>query len=183
MNHNKEREYKTVIPKSTYDNILSTFMLEDNVFLQTNHYFDTDDLTLSKQDIVLRIRQKGDRFFKVTLKKQHPEEAFESHILLSKNQALDMLKDGFNTALFFEGIDYDVTFKTSIDNYRATLPYHHGLMYIDKCVYCGTTDYELEYEVSDEVEGMKHFEKFLDMFELKYQKTRRKSDRAFTCKL
>ena len=183
MNHNKEREFKTVIPKTHYDAIIAKFKLEDNVFLQTNHYFDTENLDLSKQDIVLRIRQKGDRFFKVTIKKQHPEEAFESHVLLTKQQALAMLKDGFNTSQFFEHIHYDVHYKTSIDNFRASLPYHNGVMFIDQCVYCGKTDYELEYEVNDEIEGFINFDKFLKSFDISFEKTRRKSDRAFSCTL
>lgn len=183
MSHNVEREFKTVIPKAQYENIISFYSLEDNIFLQTNHYFDTKDLKLSKQDIVVRIRQKGDRFYKVTIKKQHPNEAFESHFLLNKDQALDMIKNGFNTRAFIPDVDFEVSYVTSIDNYRASMPYLNGTMYIDRCAYCGTDDFEIEYEVSDEVEGFQNFMKFLDMFGVEFKKTRRKSDRAFSCTL
>ena len=108
MNHNTEREFKTVISKAQYQAIIAHYRLEDNVFLQTNHYFDTSDLALSSQDIVLRIRQKGDRLYKVTLKKQHVDEAFESHILLTKFQAEDMIDKGFKTSTFFNELDYQV---------------------------------------------------------------------------
>lgn len=181
MNKNVELEFKTVIPKDSYKNILEAYNLNDNVFLQTNHYFDTSDLALSNQHIVLRIRQKGKRFFKVTLKSQHPEDAYESHILLSKEQADDMLKNGFHTKDFFPKIDYFVTYFTSIDNYRASMPYHHGVMFVDRCEYCGQVDYELEYEVPRYNEGLKIFEKFLSKHQLTYVKTKRKSDRAFSC--
>jgi uncharacterized protein YjbK len=183
MNHNTEREFKTVIPKTEYERIIAFYNLEDNIFLQTNHYFDTQDLALSKQDIVVRIRQKGDRFYKVTIKKQHPDEAFESHFLLTKEQALDMIEKGFNTQAFIPNLNYQVTYLTSIDNYRASMPYLNGTMYIDRCAYCGTDDFELEYEVSDEVEGFQTFMKFLDIFGVEFKKTRRKSDRAFSCTL
>lgn len=181
MNHNTEREFKTVISKEQYQAIIAHYRLEDNVFLQTNHYFDTSDLALSSQDIVLRIRQKGDRFYKVTLKKQHVDEAFESHILLNKPQAEEMIEKGFKTNAFFNELDYQVHYMTSIDNYRASLPYLNGIMYIDRCVYCGTDDFELEYEVSDEIEGYHSFIKFLDTFQISFKKIRRKSDRAFSC--
>ena len=183
MNKNIELEFKTVIPKPAYESILTEYNLNDNVFLQTNHYFDTPDLALSNQHIVLRIRQKGKRFFKVTLKSQHPEDAYESHILLSKEQALTMLKDGFQTKDFFPKVDYFVTFQTSIDNYRASMPYHHGIMFIDRCEYCGQVDYEIEYEVPQYEEGLKQFEMFLSKHQLNYEKTKRKSDRAFSCQI
>jgi uncharacterized protein YjbK len=181
MNKNIELEFKTVIPKESYENILLEYNLNDNVFLQTNHYFDTPELTLSDQHIVLRIRQKGKRFFKVTLKSQHPEDAYESHILLSKEQAKTMLKNGFHTKDFFPKLDVFVTYITSIDNYRASLPYHHGIMFVDRCEYCGQIDYELEYEVPDYEEGLKQFELFLSDHALSYVKTKRKSERAFSC--
>lgn len=183
MNKNVELEFKTVIPKEKYEEIISEFNLDDNIFLQTNHYFDTPELELSNRDIVLRIRQKGSRFFKVTLKSQHPEDAYESHILLSREQAQAMLKDGFDTKLFFPKLDYFVTYQTSIDNYRASLPYHHGIMFIDRCEYCGQIDYELEYEVPEYNEGLKQFERFLSNHFIQFIKTKRKSDRAFSCQI
>lgn len=183
MNKNIELEFKTVIPKPTYESILLEYNLNDNVFLQTNHYFDTSDLALSNQHIVLRIRQKGSRFFKVTLKSQHPEDAYESHILLSKEQAQTMLKEGFQTKDFFPKVDYFVSYQTSIDNYRASMPYHHGIMFIDRCEYCGQVDYEIEYEVPQFEEGLKQFEMFLSKHELTYEKIKRKSDRAFSCQI
>jgi uncharacterized protein YjbK len=181
VNHNTEREFKTVISKEQYDAIIAHYRLEDNVYLQTNHYFDTHELLLSSQDIVLRIRQKGDRFYKVTLKKQHVNEAYESHILLTKQQADEMIDKGFKTTDFFHELDYQVHYLTSIDNYRASMPFLNGVMYIDRCVYCGTDDFELEYEVSDETEGYQSFIKFLETFNIEFKKIRRKSDRAFSC--
>ena len=42
-------------------------MFENNVFAQTNHYFDTPDTKLLDEKTVLRIRQKGNNF-KITNK-------------------------------------------------------------------------------------------------------------------
>ena len=183
MPKNIELEFKTVIPKSSYEEILASYNLNDNVFLQTNHYFDTPSLDLSAQDIVLRIRQKGERFFKVTIKKQHPEEAYESHILLSREQAEKMLKEGFNTKQFFPQLSYDVSHITSIDNFRASMPYKNGLMYVDRCEYCSHVDYELEYEVSDSDIGFTNFQSFLSNHGLTLKQTKRKSERAFSCQI
>ena len=183
MVKNVELEFKTVIPKEKYQEIILKYHLDDNIFLQTNHYFDTPNLELSQQDIVLRIRQKGSRFFKVTLKSQHPKDAYESHILLSKEQAQTMLQEGFHTKQFFPKLDYFVSYQTSIDNYRASLPYHHGTMFIDRCEYCGQVDYELEYEVSRFNEGLEQFNSFLTKHDITLKHTKRKSDRAFSCQI
>ena len=64
---NKEIEFKTLITKEQYDNLLLEFGLDNNVFAQTNHYFDTEDTKLISEQTVLRIRQKGNNF-KITKK-------------------------------------------------------------------------------------------------------------------
>ena len=86
MNHNHELEFKTIISEANYTSLIENYVLNDNIFLQTNHYFDTKELNLSNQSIVLRIRQKGNRFFKLTIKSQQEDNAYESHILLTPEQ-------------------------------------------------------------------------------------------------
>jgi len=62
MNKNKEIEFKTFISKETYDTLLEEFNLANNIFPQTNYYFDTEDTKLMEDQTVLRIRQKGNNF-------------------------------------------------------------------------------------------------------------------------
>lgn len=183
MNHNHELEFKTIISKEYYEQLLSNYRLIDNIFLQTNHYFDTADLYLSSRSIVLRIRQKGDRFFKLTIKSQQEGNAYESHILLSPEQAKKMIQAGFNTQDFFPDMDVHVSYIASIDNFRASMPYQQGVMFVDRCEYCGTVDYELEFEVNDFEEGHQQFLLFLDQHNIPKVPTRRKSDRAFSCSI
>lgn len=173
---NIEIEFKTAITKEKYLELLSLFELEDNVFKQTNYYFDTNDLSLNNDHTVLRIRQNNDRY-KVTLKKQSDKSAFENHFILNKEQALDKIKNGFNTKDYFS-IDYDVTFKASLDNHRVSTPYLDGVLFLDKCDYHGITDYEIEYEVNDYDEGKKAFEQLLKKYNIDFIKTKRKSERA-----
>jgi uncharacterized protein YjbK len=181
FNKNVEIEFKTVIPKEKYEALITHFDLTSNVFLQNNHYFDTESLDLSKQQIVLRIRQKGNHFYKVTLKSQSPEGAYEYHVLLNESQTQQMIQNGFNTSTFFKEIDYYVTHKASIDNYRASLPYEQGTIFIDRCEYCHTIDYEIEYEVNDYDLGIESFQRFIEAQKIELIKTKRKSDRAFSC--
>lgn len=174
---NIEIEFKTAISKEKYLELLELFELEDNVFKQTNYYFDTTNLDLNSDYTVLRIRQKGNRY-KLTLKKQAEESAFENHIILTKEQADDMILNGFNTKDFFSTLDYKVDFKSSLDNYRASAPYEEGVVFLDKCEYDDITDFEIEYEVNEYNEGKKLFEQLLDKHNIQFIKTRRKSERA-----
>ncbi|MDY0277362.1 MAG: CYTH domain-containing protein [Acholeplasma sp.] len=176
---NVEIEFKTSISKEKYQELLKLFELEDNVFKQTNFYFDTDNLDLNNEKIVLRIRQNGERY-KVTMKRQSPTGAFENHVLLKKEQALEMIKNGFNTSDFYDNINYFVTFKASLDNYRVSTPYKEGTLFLDRCHYHDVIDYEIEYEVDEFEQGQKRFNNFLNEHNIEFVKTKRKSERALT---
>ena len=56
---NKEIEFKTFISEDKYNELVKEFGLENNIFEQINHYFDTEDTKLLEEKTVLRIRQKG----------------------------------------------------------------------------------------------------------------------------
>jgi uncharacterized protein YjbK len=182
MVKNVEIEFKSAITKKKYLELLKKFDLENNIFKQINYYFDTDDYTFNQQKIVLRIRQKGEERFKVTLKSQSEEGAYENHVFLQKEQALDMIENGFNTKDFFEDIDAFVTYKVNLSNYRVSTPYEGGVIFLDKCEYCNVVDYEVEYEASSFKEGKLIFENFLKSHNIEIKPAKRKSERAFICK-
>ncbi len=181
MTQNVEIEFKTIIPLETYQYLLKHFELENNIFKQVNYYFDTDDYTLNQKQIVLRIRQKGDRY-KVTLKCQSDKQAYEKHFVLQPEKAKDMIANGFQTKAFFDDIDAFVTFRVSLDNYRVSTPYEGGTLFLDRCDYCNVTDYELEYEANNYEEGKVIFEKLLSRCNIEPIPIKRKSERAFTCR-
>jgi uncharacterized protein YjbK len=182
MIKNIEIEFKSAITEEKYLELLKQFDLENNIFKQINYYFDTDDYTFNQKQIVLRIRQKGDSRFKVTLKSQSDEGAYENHVFLQKDQALDMIENGFNTGDFFEDMNEFVTYKVNLENFRVSTPYEGGTLFLDRCDYCNVTDYEIEYEASHYDEGKKIFENFLKAHNIEIKPTKRKSERAFTCK-
>lgn len=177
MKTNIEIEFKTAITKEVYQRLLSSFDLENNVFMQTNYYFDSDDLSLNKQKVVLRIRQKGN-FLKLTLKSQHEMGAYESHVIILEDQAKDMIENGFNVKTFFDNHDLFVTFKAKLDNYRVSTPYENGTLFLDECRYSDIVDYEIEYEVNNYSEGLATFNRFLEKENITFTKSRRKSEKA-----
>ena len=175
---NKEIEFKTLITKEQYDNLLLEFGLDNNVFAQTNHYFDTEDTKLISEQTVLRIRQKGNNF-KITKKTRADVGADETHILISKEKALDILENGFDASII--GIPYFVHKVAELTTYRVSTPYKNGTLFFDKSEYYGNVDYEIEYEVDDVKEGTIDFQKFLEDHDIVYKESIRKSKRAYDC--
>ena len=173
---NKEIEFKTFITEEQYNNLLEEFGLDNNVFAQTNHYFDTDDTKLIAEQTVLRIRQKGNNF-KITKKTRAEVGADETHILISKEKALDILENGFDASII--GLPYYVHKVAELTTYRVSTPYKNGTLFFDKSEYYGNVDYEIEYEVDDVKEGLKDFKEFLERHNITYVESIRKSKRAF----
>ena len=176
MNTNKEIEFKTFITKEQYDSLINEFGLDNNIFMQTNHYFDTEDTKLLNEKTVLRIRQKGSNY-KLTKKTRANVGADETHILLTKEKADEMLANGFNAEII--EIPYYVKKVAELSTFRASAPYKNGTIFFDKSVYYDNVDYEIEYEVDDVKEGQIDFKDFLKSHNITYNESIRKSKRAF----
>jgi len=46
---NIEIEFKNPIDKATYEMLIKKYQLDNNIFLQTNYYFDSSDQKLTQQ--------------------------------------------------------------------------------------------------------------------------------------
>lgn len=172
-----EIEYKTLISLEEYRALLKEFDLEGNIFNQKNFYFDTDDFYLRKNDMALRIRHKGE-IYKLTLKHPHEDGSlYEDSILLSKEQALDMIKNGFIPKEY--GINSKVVLKATQETNRVSTPYLDGKLFFDESVYYDETDYEVEYEASDLKQGLKTFKDFLHEHKIAYKTGMHKIDRVY----
>ena len=176
MYKNKEIEFKTLITEAQYNSLLDEFGLDNNIFAQTNHYFDTEDTKLMDEKTVLRIRQKGNNF-KLTKKTRAEVGADETHIFINKETALDYIENGLDGKII--GIPYFVKKVAELTTYRVSTPYKDGTLFFDKSVYYGHEDFEIEYEVDDVVKGTEDFKYFLNKHGIKYKESIRKSKRAF----
>ena len=176
MHKNKEIEFKTYISEEQYKDLISKFQLDNNIFAQTNYYFDTEDSKLLNEKTVLRIRQKCCNF-KLTKKTRAELGADETHLFLSKEKAEELLTNGFDASII--GIPHFVKNVANLTTYRASTPYKNGVLFFDKSVYYNTTDYEIEYEVDDINEGLRDFKRFLEEYNIEYKESIRKSKRAY----
>ena len=176
MEKNKEIEFKTFITEEQYNALLKEFGLEDNVFAQTNYYFDTPENKLLEEKTVLRIRQKGNNY-KLTKKTRAEVGADETHILISCDKAKDFIKNGFDAKII--GLPYKVSYQCELTTHRASTPYKDGTLFLDKSEYYGHVDYEIEYEVDDVKQGQEDFNNFLEKNNITFKESIRKSKRAF----
>ena len=176
MNKNKEIEFKTLISQDIYEKLLDEFGLSNNIFPQTNFYFDTEDTKLLNEQTVLRIRKKGNGY-KLTKKTRSSVGADETHILLSKEHAIEMLENGFDAKII--DLPYFVKNVAELTTYRASSPYKDGTIFFDRSEYYGHVDYEIEYEVDEIEQGLQDFKVFLESHHIEYKESIRKSKRAF----
>ena len=171
-----EIEFKTAIKKDEYEKLIQLFNLENEIFTQTNYYFDTLDYSLLNKHVILRIREKAHNI-KLTSKTPQDIGTLERHIILEKKEAYKMIKEGFNANII--GIDKNVVNVASLTTHRATTSYKKGKLFFDKNTYYSITDYEIEFEYDDEEKGKQIFLEFLKEHNIDYVKMESKSKRAF----
>ncbi len=170
-----EIEFKTFITKEKYEELLKRLSEEDSILVQTNYYFDDLNHTLESNKKVLRIRQKGEQY-KLTKKSKGDVGNIENHIYITKDQALNMIKDGFDANIIDENMF--VTNICKLTTYRTKLKYKTGFLFLDKSIYNNKTDYELEYEATDHSIGKKEFDEILNELNISYNPSYSKFKRA-----
>lgn len=176
MTVNKEIEFKTFITQEKYEELVDAFDLSNNVFPQTNFYFDTEDESVIRNKSVLRIRQKGEKY-KLTLKSHAEIGANETHLFITKEQAIEMLENGFDATII--GFPGYVNKIAELTTHRVRTTYKNGIIFFDKSVYYGHVDYEIEYEVDSVEQGELDFEAFLKEYNVPFVESIRKSKRAY----
>ena len=113
MNNNIEIEAKVLLSKRDYEKVLTNIVgtKYKDQFIQTNHYIDSKDRILKKQNIALRVRElKGT--YTLTLKTPLAEGLLEKNQNLSPAEAYDMINynkfpEG-EIADFLELLDVDI---------------------------------------------------------------------------
>lgn len=178
MHTNLEQEFKTMINEEQYNKLIAEFNLENNIYKQTNYYFDTPNHDLMSIHTVLRIREKTNSF-KLTKKERglNKNEALETHIFLNEQQAKNMLENGLDAQII--DIDHHVDCICSLTTYRCKTAYKDGTLFFDRNEYYGNVDYEIEYEVDNIEQGTNDFIEFLKDRNIKLKNCKRKSERAY----
>lgn len=159
MSNAIEIEAKVLISQDDYRKLAKVFPYSPR-YIQTNYYIDSDTRILNKEGIALRIRERNGQY-ELTLKTPLSQGLLEKNCTISHEQFLDFTNKGIfpkgDTSRFLTMLDIDIaTLKiiTSLTTERIDVDYEGGLLSIDRNVYSGITDYEIEFEYNN-LEGAK----------------------------
>ena len=155
MQSNIEIEAKVLLSEEEYDAIVKYLHLERYKKIeQTNHYVDTIDRVLKKNDIALRIRENQD--FVLTLKTPLSEGLLEKNQSINWREYSDLEDKGIfpqgDIKNFLEICCFDtraLKVLASLKTIRIELELDDGLLCLDKNIYGKNgeiIDYELEVE-------------------------------------
>lgn len=177
MNEQYEIEFKNVLTKEQYQQLLHEFAVkEENIVHQTNHYFDTDKWHLKQLSSGLRIRETKDKIV-CTLKVKTDEHThLETTDTLTKDERDDMLncRGFYAPTVKAKLVSLQVPIERlrvfgSLSTDRVELPYKGGLLVFDHSFYLDRDDYEVEYEANDAQLGKEIFLQFLNEHNISIQ--------------
>ncbi|UJF15155.1 CYTH domain-containing protein [Jeotgalibaca sp. MA1X17-3] len=183
MSQQIEKEFKNLLTKEEYEELLANLQLNENEAIQqTNIYFDTTTQQLKNQNMGLRIRLFDD-YGELTLKSPISEnEQLETTDELNLETATVMADKGIIT---LEGHVADKLAEFGIkiselepigklSTLRYTFPGEGGMYFLDESYYQDQKDYELEFETEDVESGKFQFEQFLAKHQIKKRKAIKK---------
>jgi uncharacterized protein YjbK len=149
-----------MLTKEEYETLVVTDGCD--AFRQVNHYFDTPDFKMGRSMTVIRIRVIGD-LYELTVKTKNPEMHADGVVAMDENN-MDIDESRAKKLLLGEDDIKDYLPKNlihpgeallcvgSITTIRKKIRIVKGMPMaeLDKSTYDGITDYELEWEISEE---------------------------------
>lgn len=143
-----ENEFKVILNKNQYENLAKSYNWDKEI-LQTNHYFDTENLELSARRITCRVREISGEFF---LQLKLPTEVNFSRVELEKKLLFLPEKiDGKELEKLAENVLFpDVKRLGALSTKRLVKRFDGAEIDLDESRYFNKTDYEIEIEFTDE---------------------------------
>lgn len=188
MTQEVEIEFKSMLTKDEYEKLIQAYKLENQVHWQANDYFDTPTFQLKKQGAALRIREKKHGQV-LTLKQPNEVGLLETHALITEEEAEDLFKygiihdDQMKQALAPFQLNAVLEHLGRLETNRAEHQTEDGLLVLDESHYLETTDYEIEFEVTNEEAGKRAFERLLAEHGLPYRPAKNKIVRFMELKM
>lgn len=166
MHENIEVEFKQLVNQEQFNNLIKLY--PNAVFIkQVNTYYDTAAYDLRKNNIALRIREKNNKYI-VTCKLPNDKGVKELEWECSENSA-DALMSAELLAIFTKlGITAKLEAKGSMTTNRATIVLAKAELCLDHNYYNGKEDFEVEYEQTQDHDGLKVFLKLLEEANISY---------------
>jgi uncharacterized protein YjbK len=180
-----EIEFKNLLNENEYSTLYDTFFKRVPGQSLVNYYIDTPDLELRRNTLLLRVR-KDDGKQVMTLKAPTEKGVLEFHAEVDydldsrKDVAQAEVPDVIADELEKRHIGIaDLKIYGSLETERHETEYEGGLLVLDKSSYLGSTDFEIEYEVSDYDEGETIFNRLMADHDISRRGEVTKSERFY----
>lgn len=182
----REIEFKQLLDSNRYQSIKTQYFKGQTPFKQVNYYIDTPDFQIQSQKMALRIREKANGTFELTLKVPDTVGLLEYNaqfqIQPEENMTLEPsdIDDDIREVLQQRHVQLD-TLKIlgALTTYRLETKTDEGLLVLDHSLYLGTEDFELEFEVRDFNAGQQAFNDLLAELKLSRVVPKNKVQRFF----
>lgn len=188
MTQEIEIEFKNLLTKEEYTFLLNELPFPEQGKKQINYYFETESLDLKSRRSALRIREKDGTYY-LTLKEPFKTGLLETHDILTKSEASQWISGNMiskpNTTSRFKHLNVDpldLQYIGSLTTIRREYDNNGFIIVLDKSMYNGHTDYELEIEAPSYHEGEKYFLALLHKYQIKRKITPNKIERFFNSK-
>lgn len=182
----REIEFKQLLDADSYVSIKTQHFKGQTPFKQVNYYIDTVDFQIQSQKMALRIREKADGTFELTLKVPDTvgllEYNAQFHMQPAENMTLKPsdIDDDIREVLEQHHVQLDaLKILGALTTYRLETQTDEGLLVLDHSLYLGTEDYELEFEVRDFKAGQQAFNNLLAQLKLSPVVPKNKVQRFF----
>ncbi|WP_337017352.1 CYTH domain-containing protein [Oceanobacillus massiliensis] len=185
MTQEIEIEYKNLLLKKEFEQLLNSLPFPEQGKKQINHYFETDDLSLKANGCALRIREKGGKY-QLTLKEPHPDGLLETHDSLTEQEARNWLegniitKEHTSKQMQKKGVSIDnLKYFGSLTTLRREAAYEGVLLVLDHSHYHNQEDFEFELEAPSKETGSNVFNQILKDHQIIKRETPNKIERFF----
>ncbi|UCZ51948.1 CYTH domain-containing protein [Bacillus shivajii] len=191
MNQEIEIEFKNLLTKQEYVLLCDKYseVLSDKK-IQTNFYFDDEQMSLKEHGSALRIREKSGKYV-LTFKQPHKEGLLETHQSLTGIEKENAVHSGSipkgdvlnQIQALLNRNDIHFNYLGELTTIRMEGEVEGGLLVLDQSKYFDITDYELEFECNEAEPGKQAFNTILATCDIPIRPTPNKIRRFFEEKI
>lgn len=170
MHTEKEIEFKNLLTKDEFEQMLAHFQVDsDDFYTQTNYYFDTSSNYFKEKKMGFRLRVIDNKN-ELTLKVPEKEHIMnETTYLLTDSEKEEILQNfHFPDIPIINQIKNEGTLTCigSMQTNRANKTFENGMLFFDHSLYSQTEDFEVEYECDNVENGKKVFVNLLESLQI-----------------
>ena len=171
-----EYEERVLLSESDYNKVIDDLKQQGKTFRYIeieNKYLDNDSSFIYRTKKMFRIRNINNQEQELTLKIRNVDNStVEINETLESHKEIDKYLEG-------QFSDYKVVAK--LITHRIEIDYHHYLLVIDKNIFHGCTDFDLEVESNSQQKSLEIIQKYCEKYGLTFDPHyHSKSHRAIT---